>query len=511
MPHQPSHSPSPDQQATSGSTEPPDPRPTQALFAALRSWLNHRFSLSGDQAGLDDIDTRFRDGVEFRGTNVWLLVIAIFVASVGLNVNSTAVIIGAMLISPLMGPIMGIGYGVGRQDFALIKRAFRNLWLAVVISLMTAAVYFFLSPLKEAQSELLARTSPSLWDLIIALFGGLAGAVGITRKEKSNVIPGVAIATALMPPLCTAGFGLASGQLPYFLGALYLFFINSVFIALATIVVVRLMALPLVEASDVPVQRRLNRLVSAVVALTALPSVWLTVQLVRQEVFVASAKRFVKAELDLPGVRPTDPQWDPVQRQIEVTLLGEQVGAPQLDAIRGRLERYGLAGTKLVVHQMGQKSLDVPALRSSVLADLYRDSAQRAADKEAQLQALQQRLTEAELAHAAQLTAAREQEKARCAEAEQQAAAGLQAAEARRALSQAVARELLAQVPLATDVTIGQAEAFHSPAEPPTLVWQVEVGASQPLPPERLEALLAWLRVRLQSASVALRVTVSDK
>lgn len=511
MPQQPSQPQSPDQNATSDASQPSGPRPTQALLHALRSWLHHRFSLSGDQAPLADIDARFRDGVEFRGTNVWLLVTAIFVASVGLNVNSTAVIIGAMLISPLMGPIMGIGYGVGRQDFALIKRAFRNLWLAVVISLVTAAVYFFLSPLKEAQSELLARTSPSLWDLIIALFGGLAGAVGITRKEKSNVIPGVAIATALMPPLCTAGFGLASGQLQYFLGALYLFFINSVFIALATIVVVRLMALPLVQANDAPAQRRLNRLVSVVVALTALPSVWLTVQLVRNEVFVASAKRFVKAELDLPGVRPTDPQWDPVQRQIEVTLLGEPVGTAQLDTVRSRLARYGLADTKLVVHQMGQKSLDVPALRSSVLADLYRDSEQRAADKEARLAALQQRLTEAELAHAAQLTAAREQERARCAEAEQQAAASAQARADQRALSQAVARELLAQVPMATDVTLGQAEAFHAAAALPTLVWQAEVQTSKPLPADRLEGLLAWLRVRLQTEAVALRVTVSDK
>jgi uncharacterized hydrophobic protein (TIGR00271 family) len=353
-----------------------------APFGAFRNWLGDSFSLRADQASLAEIDARLREGVEFRGTNVWLLVSAIFVASVGLNVNSTAVIIGAMLISPLMGPIMGIGYGIGRQDFALIKRSFRNLTLSVVISLATASLYFLLSPLKEAQSELLARTSPSVWDLIIALFGGLAGAVGATRKEKSNVIPGVAIATALMPPLCTAGYGIAVWQPQFVLGALYLFFINSVFIALSTLVVVRLLRLPLIEAGNAPAHIRLNRTVTAVVTLTALPSVWLTVQLVRNEMFVADAKRFVRQELAIPGVRATDTQWLPEERRIEVTLLGEPMVEAQLEAVRKRLTYYNLTGASLVVHQFGQKSLDIPALRTSMLGDLYRDSAQRLAVQE---------------------------------------------------------------------------------------------------------------------------------
>ena len=169
-----------------------------------------------------------RNGVEFKGTNLWILIFAIFIASLGLNVNSTAVIIGAMLIYPLMGPIMGIGLGVGINDFELIKKAFRNLLIATIFSVLTSTLYFLLSPLNEARSELLARTTPTIYDVLIAFFGGMAGIVASSTKLKGNVIPGVAIATALMPPLCTAGFGLANGNMHYFFGAFYLFFINSV-------------------------------------------------------------------------------------------------------------------------------------------------------------------------------------------------------------------------------------------------------------------------------------------
>ena len=160
------------------------------------------------------------------------------VASIGLNVNSTAVIIGAMLISPLMGPIMGIGLALGTNDFQLVERSLKNFGFMVSVAIMTSTLYFCISPLSNAQSELLARTTPTTWDVLIALFGGLAGIVAQSRKDRtSTVIPGVAIATALMPPLCTAGFGIATGQFSYFIGAIYLFFINTVFIALATFII----------------------------------------------------------------------------------------------------------------------------------------------------------------------------------------------------------------------------------------------------------------------------------
>ncbi|MCB0614144.1 MAG: DUF389 domain-containing protein, partial [Phaeodactylibacter sp.] len=202
-----------------------------SIVRDLRLFLKDRFNLDDDKASEQETIEDIKKGVVFRGANLWILMFAIMVASVGLNVNSPAVIIGAMLISPLMGPIMGIGLGVGINDLELIVKAMRNLAIAVVISVLTSAAYFWISPLNDAQSELLARTSPTLWDVLIALFGGLAGIVAGSRKEKSNAIPGVAIATALMPPLCTAGFGLATAQWSYFFGAFYLFFINSVFIS----------------------------------------------------------------------------------------------------------------------------------------------------------------------------------------------------------------------------------------------------------------------------------------
>ena len=202
--------------------------------------------VDGRQEKENEMETieSIQKGVEVKGTNLWVLIFAIFVASLGLNTNSTAVIIGAMLISPLMGPIMGFGLGLGISDFELIKRAFRNFATATIFSVITSTLFFLISPISEAQSELLARTQPTVYDVLIAFFGGLAGIVASSTKSKGNVIPGVAIATALMPPLCTAGFGLASGNLYYFFGAFYLYFINTVFISLATFLVVRLLKYP---------------------------------------------------------------------------------------------------------------------------------------------------------------------------------------------------------------------------------------------------------------------------
>ncbi|MFA6745894.1 MAG: DUF389 domain-containing protein, partial [Bacteroides graminisolvens] len=192
--------------------------PNRNLFAFkefLKEYLDLRKDKDNELATVESI----RKGVEFKGANLWILIFAIFMASLGLNVNSTAVIIGAMLISPLMGPIMGIGLSVGLNDFELMKRSFKSFLVATAFSVATSTFFFLISPIDEAQSELLARTSPTIYDVLIALFGGLAGVVAFSTKEKGNVIPGVAIATALMPPLCTAGFGLATGNLVYFLGA----------------------------------------------------------------------------------------------------------------------------------------------------------------------------------------------------------------------------------------------------------------------------------------------------
>ena len=251
--------------------------------------LQDVFNLAHDQAHPDKIDAVIRANTRVSGTNMWVLMFAIAVASIGLNVNSTAVVIGAMLISPLMGPIVGMGYGLAVGDTALIRQAVRNIVIFVFISLITATLYFLLTPLKEAQSELLARTQPTLWDVLIAFFGGSAGIVALTRKEGGNAIPGVAIATALMPPLCTAGYGLAHGNWQYFFGAFYLFAINCVFIAFSTLLFSKLLKLPrrgLVTES----KRRLQSIIiTAVVMAVMIPSGYMASVLVRREIFNTKA------------------------------------------------------------------------------------------------------------------------------------------------------------------------------------------------------------------------------
>lgn len=191
------------------------------LHKYIKDFFVRNFDLQHDKEDEAETIESIKRGVEFKGMNLWVLIFATFIASLGLNTNSTAVIIGAMLISPLMGPIMGFGLGLGINDFELIKRSFRNFATATIFSVITSSLYFLISPISEAQSELLARTQPTLYDVLIAFFGGLAGIVASSTKYKGNVIPGVAIATALMPPLCTAGFGLATGNFYYFFGAFY--------------------------------------------------------------------------------------------------------------------------------------------------------------------------------------------------------------------------------------------------------------------------------------------------
>lgn len=224
-----------------------------------------------------------KSNISFRGSNLWILACAIVVASVGLNVNSTAVIIGAMLISPLMGPIVGAGFGLGIYDFNLLKRSLKNLLIATVVSLVVSTIYFYLSPFKDTQSELLARTSPNIYDIFIAFFGGLVGVIAITRVEKGNPIPGVAIATALMPPLCTAGYGLALGNFKFFFGAMYLYTINCVFICIATFIIVKYLKYPIVKQTDVKMEKRVKYMISLLTLALIVPSIFFAYQLFQEK------------------------------------------------------------------------------------------------------------------------------------------------------------------------------------------------------------------------------------
>lgn len=312
------------------------------------------FNALPDKTDETAIVEQISDGVTFRGANLWVLIFAIFIACLGLNLNSTAVIIGAMLISPLMGPIIGMGLAVGRADLELLKRSLTNYGVSTVISVLTAALYFQLTPLTEAQSELLARTSPTLYDVLIALFGGAAGILALSTGGKGNVIPGVAIATALMPPLCTAGYGLAMGEWSFFFGACYLFFINTVFIALATYVGVRLLQFKPKQFVDKGRLAVVNRYIAVIVVVTMLPAVYMTTQIIRQSVFENHVKQFVKHELNHPGTRILSEQADRETKTLDVVALGAALPNEMIEAARQRLADYQLADYQLNVIQGAQ-------------------------------------------------------------------------------------------------------------------------------------------------------------
>ena len=296
--------------------------------------------------------------VEFRGVNLWVLAFAIIVASVGLNVNSTAVIIGAMLISPIMGPITGVGLSIGILDEDLLRRSLRNFLIMVAISLVTSTLYFLISPLNEAQSELLARIRPTIFDVIIAFFGGLAGIVATSRKSQPfTVISGVAIATALMPPLCTAGYGLATWQMRFFGGATYLFFINSFFIALATFIIVRFLGFPQKRYMNQTRLKAVRRMMYIFAILVMIPSVFMAINLVRESSFNSQAIKFVhdiQKTSYFDKVQLIDAQNDYNKKEQTITLrvIGKPLAMEDIARMQMVMRKeYGLDRAKLVVKQ----------------------------------------------------------------------------------------------------------------------------------------------------------------
>lgn len=324
--------------------------PVSELISSVKSYFN----VAGDLESQSQIEASIRSGVSFRGAQLLVLIFAIFVASLGLNTDSTPVVIGAMLISPLMGPIIGMGMGIGVHDFNLLRRGLKNITLAVIGSLVASAIYFLISPQYEGNSQLLARTSPSIYDAFIALFGGAAGILSIAAKNKGQVLPGVAIATSLMPPLCTAGYGIATLQWSYFIGALYLFFTNMVFILFATWIGVKLMGLKPIPTENTLRAGRVQTLVYIIVVVTIVVSAYLTAQMLRRSIFMDKATEFVDTQLrfDNAEVLSHKVYMDGTTRHIELTLIGEHMPQDSLElAIRKKLDAVGLGGTQLTVRQ----------------------------------------------------------------------------------------------------------------------------------------------------------------
>jgi uncharacterized hydrophobic protein (TIGR00271 family) len=310
-----------------------------------------KFKLNAEKEDLRTVVENIDAGVVFRGTNLWVLIFAIFVASLGLNVNSTAVIIGAMLISPLMGPIMGIGLGMGINDLALLRKAIFNYSVATGVALATSTLFFLLSPLDDAHSEILARTSPNIYDVLIALFGGFAGILATSSKQKGNVIPGVAIATALMPPLCTAGYGIATLQFNYFVGAFYLFIINTVFIALATLIMVRLLHFPHKHLQTKKADIVAQRITWLVVLATLLPSLYFGYDMIEQDRFAKNANRFIVEEAHFQNDYLLNKKIDAKNKKLTLIFGGKEIDSADIVRLRAKLKHYDLPGAKLEVQQ----------------------------------------------------------------------------------------------------------------------------------------------------------------
>lgn len=336
----------------------------------MSTFLNRLFNL---QKGEDDKQKTLenvRVNISFSGANLWILVCAIIIASVGLNVNSTAVIIGAMLISPLMGPIVGAGFALGMFDFPLLKRSLKNLLIATLAGLLVSTLYFFLSPFKDPQSEILSRISPNIYDVMIAFSGGLVGVIAITRVQKGNPIPGVAIATALMPPLCTAGFGLATGNFRFFFGAMFLYTINCVFIGIATFAIVKFLKYPAAKFVDRKQEKRVQHIVYLITVLILLPSIYFAFSLYREQNFKQLSEQFINDEFVSKGAilvyKKTDYNSKP--KIIEVAFLQKNYNQKEVQQISRKLPSFGLPDTKLVIKE--NSAANFKKLRDDILNEV---------------------------------------------------------------------------------------------------------------------------------------------
>ncbi len=322
--------------------------------------------------------------ISFKGYNVWILICSILICSIGLNINSTPVVIGAMLISPLMGPILGLGLSIGTNDLENLKSSLKNIFIALGVSLLTSTIFFILSPLNDAQSELLARTQPTFLDALIAVSGGLAGIIAMSRKDASNVIPGVAIATALMPPICTAGYGLANGNMTFFLGALYLFLLNSVFISIATLVIVRYLHFPYISFVNVTTEKRVKRYILIVSAVIIIPSAYLFFEVTQESIFQSRADKYRQETIIYKGSEVINQKYNYNKNgsTIEIFLIGTQIPEDVIWAWEQELSNYDLTKTELKIIQNKDNSEELAGsisqqVKAGIIEDLYKKNYQK--------------------------------------------------------------------------------------------------------------------------------------
>lgn len=380
------------------------------LKYSLKQYLHELFGLHRDTdwTGTHDMVEK---SIEFRGANLWTLIFAIFIASIGLNINSTAVIIGAMLISPLMGPIVGVGFGLATNDFPLFRLAIKNLFIATLISILASSLYFFLSPFKEATSEILSRTNPTAFDVFIAIIGGLTGIIATSRQERGNAVPGVAIATALMPPLCVTGYGLGTGQWNIAAGAFYLFLINSLFIAMASLTVVRYLNFPKKSFMDIKRGRMVKILLGTLMVAAVIPSTYTLINILKEGFVYRNINSFIDSEFQFPETAIISKKSTIADDQvtIEVTVYGKYLPEDSITKLKQQLPRYELNGAKLKILQQGKDTLDVAKttealrqemahlnqdLKVGILEDLYKKNEEVIQNKDAKIKILENEILE---------------------------------------------------------------------------------------------------------------------
>lgn len=436
----------------------------------IKQEASRLLNLQEDAAPESDVIKGIHAGIDFSGAKLWILILAIFTASLGLNTNSTAVIIGAMLISPLMGPIIGMGLSVGMNDFETFKRAFRSYIVATVFSVATAVLYWLITPVAETQSELLARTSPTIFDVLIALVGGMAGIIALTSagQRGGNVIPGVAIATALMPPLCTTGFGIATGQWTYALGAFYLYFINTIFISVATFIGVRIMHFHPKVFVDKQREKKVRNIIYTIVVVTMIPACVLTYFMAAESVWRQKAVSYADTELQWEGTQVIARTMDYKERSIKVVTIGHELSSEDSTLAVRRLADYKLGGTTLaIVH--GNSGIDMGTLNSMIGAR-EKQNTQMMAQQQNEIKALKDRLAPYEQADNDAMSLGREM----------------------KALFPEVSR-------VAVAVQTSAAVADTLPADTTTLVV---LSLARPFAESTRQRAEAWLRTRVKGDSI---------
>ena len=435
-------------------------------FRHLKTLVNYH-----DEIDYENASASIRKNIAFRGTNVFILACAIIIASVGLNVNSIPVIIGAMLVSPVMGPILGFGLGLGTEDFNLVKNSLKNFTVMVVISILASSLFFVLSPLSLANpSELLARTNPTIYDVLIALFGGLAGIIETSRKDKGSVITGVAIATALMPPLCTVGYGISIWKGSVIFGALYLFIINSIFIALATFAAVKYFRFPIVEASSENRTHLPKATVYIILTIVLVPSILTAISTIKENNFNIHAEKVVAENKNLGKCFIYDHKTSYSRKapKLELFLAGETLTDEAKKKLYNNAEQYGITRSQIVFHE-DATSMRQELSEAEIVKGIYEHTDQ-------QIKMLNDSI--------AKLTAT------------------LSDYQSKEIPVGAISKELFAQYPNITEVSLSQGSSVHAADGTATEQIIAFITTDSPMDADLHDRIERWLKVRLKNENV---------